>query len=145
MIGLVQRVSEASVSVNNEIIGEIEQGMLVLLGVEKDDGPKEIEKLANKLCRYRIFSDSEGKMNLNVEQIGGKILVVSQFTLVADTQKGNRPGFSRGATPEHGNAIYLQFIESLKQKGIPVETGQFGAEMKVALVNDGPATFQFQV
>lgn len=145
MIGLVQRVSEASVSVNNEIIGEIEQGMLVLLGVEKDDGPVEIEKLANKLCRYRIFSDSEGKMNLNVEQIGGKILVVSQFTLVADTQKGNRPGFSRGATPEHGNAIYLQFIESLKQKGIPVETGQFGAEMKVALVNDGPATFQFQV
>jgi D-tyrosyl-tRNA(Tyr) deacylase len=145
MIGLVQRVSEASVSVNNEIIGEIEQGMLVLLGVEKDDGPEVIEKLANKLCRYRIFSDSEGKMNLNVEQIGGKILVVSQFTLVADTQKGNRPGFSRGATPEHGNAIYLQFIESLKQKGIPVETGQFGAEMKVALVNDGPATFQFQV
>ena len=83
MIGLVQRVSEASVSVNNEIIGEIEQGMLVLLGVEKDDGPKEIEKLANKLCRYRIFSDSEGKMNLNVEQIGGKILVVrlNRFSL----------------------------------------------------------------
>lgn len=76
---------------------------------------------------------------------GGKVLVVSQFTLVADTQKGNRPGFSRGATPEHGNAIYLQFIESLRQKGIVVETGQFGAEMKVALVNDGPATFQFQV
>lgn len=145
MIGLVQRVSEASVSVNNEIIGEIEQGMLVLLGVEKDDGPEVIEKLANKLCRYRIFSDSDGKMNLNVEQIGGKVLVVSQFTLVADTQKGNRPGFSRGATPEHGNAIYLQFIESLRQKGIVVETGQFGAEMKVALVNDGPATFQFQV
>ncbi|MDO6539987.1 D-aminoacyl-tRNA deacylase [Alteromonas stellipolaris] len=145
MIGLVQRVSEASVSVNNEIIGEIEQGMLVLLGVEKDDGPKQIEKLANKLCRYRIFSDNDGKMNLNVEQIGGKVLVVSQFTLVADTQKGNRPGFSRGATPEHGNAIYLQFIESLRQKGIVVETGQFGAEMKVALVNDGPATFQFQV
>ncbi|MDO6567990.1 D-aminoacyl-tRNA deacylase [Alteromonas sp. 1_MG-2023] len=145
MIGLVQRVSEASVSVDNEIIGEIEQGMLVLLGVEKNDGPEEIEKLANKLCRYRIFSDSEGKMNLNVEQIGGKMLVVSQFTLVADTQKGNRPGFSRGATPEHGKAIYLQFIETLKHKGIVVETGQFGAEMKVALVNDGPATFQFQV
>ena len=102
MIGLIQRVSEANVTVAGEVIGEIGKGMLLLLGVEKEDGDAEIEKLANKLCRYRMFSDEDGKMNLNIEQVGGEILVVSQFTLVADTQKGNRPGFSRGATPEHG-------------------------------------------
>ena len=113
--------------------------------IKKEDGDAEIEKLANKLCRYRMFNDSDGKMNLNVEQIGGEILVVSQFTLVADTQKGNRPGFSRGATPEHGKTIYLKFIDALKSKGIPVATGQFGADMKVGLINDGPVTFQFNV
>lgn len=145
MIGLIQRVLEANVTVENEVIGEIGHGMLVLLGVEKEDGDAEIEKLANKLCRYRMFNDSDGKMNLNVEQVGGEILVVSQFTLVADTQKGNRPGFSRGATPEHGKTIYLKFIDVLKSKGIPVATGQFGADMKVGLINDGPVTFQFNV
>ena len=145
MIGLIQRVLEANVTVENEVIGEIGHGMLVLLGVEKEDGDVEIEKLANKLCRYRMFNDSDGKMNLNVEQVGGEILVVSQFTLVADTQKGNRPGFSRGATPEHGKTIYLKFIDALKSKGIPVATGQFGADMKVGLINDGPVTFQFNV
>ena len=145
MIGLIQRVLEANVTVENEVIGEIGHGMLVLLGVEKEDGDAEIEKLANKLCRYRMFNDRDGKMNLNVEQVGGEILVVSQFTLVADTQKGNRPGFSRGATPEHGKTIYLKFIDALKSKGIPVATGQFGADMKVGLINDGPVTFQFNV
>lgn len=145
MIGLIQRVLEANVTVENEVIGEIGHGMLVLLGVEKEDGDAEIEKLANKLCRYRMFNDSDGKMNLNVEQVSGEILVVSQFTLVADTQKGNRPGFSRGATPEHGKTIYLKFIDALKSKGIPVATGQFGADMKVGLINDGPVTFQFNV
>jgi D-tyrosyl-tRNA(Tyr) deacylase len=145
VIGLIQRVLEANVTVENEVIGEIGHGMLVLLGVEKEDGDIEIEKLANKLCRYRMFNDSDGKMNLNVEQVGGEILVVSQFTLVADTQKGNRPGFSRGATPEHGKTIYLKFIDALKSKGIPVATGQFGADMKVGLINDGPVTFQFNV
>jgi D-tyrosyl-tRNA(Tyr) deacylase len=145
VIGLIQRVLEANVTVENEVIGEIGHGMLVLLGVEKEDGDAEIEKLANKLCRYRMFNDSDGKMNLNVEQVGGEILVVSQFTLVADTQKGNRPGFSRGATPEHGKTIYLKFIDALKSKGIPVATGQFGADMKVGLINDGPVTFQFNV
>lgn len=145
MIGLIQRVSEASVSVNNEVVGNIGHGMLVLLGVEKSDNDASIEKLANKLSRYRMFSDSDGKMNLNIEQVGGEILVVSQFTLVADTQKGNRPGFSRGATPEHGEQIYNQFVSKLKSLNMAVQTGQFGADMQVALINDGPVTFQFHV
>lgn len=145
MIGLIQRVSEANVTVAGEVIGEIGKGMLVLLGVEKEDGDAEIEKLANKLCRYRMFSDEDGKMNLNIEQVGGEMLVVSQFTLVADTQKGNRPGFSRGATPEHGEAIYKKFVHALKAKGMAVSTGEFGADMQVGLVNDGPVTFHFNV
>ena len=145
MIGLIQRVSEANVTVAGEIIGEIGKGMLVLLGVEKEDGDAEIEKLANKLCRYRMFSDEDGKMNLNIEQVGGEILVVSQFTLVADTQKGNRPGFSRGATPEHGEAIYKKFVHALRAKGMAVSTGEFGADMQVGLVNDGPVNFHFNV
>nr|WP_216600726.1 D-aminoacyl-tRNA deacylase [Alteromonas sp. 07-89-2] len=145
VIGLIQRVSEANVTVAGNLIGEIGKGMLVLLGVEKEDGDAEIEKLANKLCRYRMFSDEDGKMNLNVEQVGGEILVVSQFTLVADTQKGNRPGFSRGASPEHGQAIYEKFVQSLKDKGMVVATGEFGADMQVGLINDGPVTFQFSV
>lgn len=145
MIGLIQRVSEASVTVDATTIGRIEQGMLLLLGVEKEDGQMQIDKLVKKVSQYRMFSDEQGKMNLNVQQAGGAILVVSQFTLVADTQKGNRPGFSRGASPEVGKALYLQFIEALKATGIPVQTGEFGADMKVHLVNDGPVTFHFQV
>ena len=145
MIGLIQRVSEASVTVDATTIGRIEQGMLLLLGVEKEDGQAQIDKLVKKVSQYRMFSDEQGKMNLNVQQAGGSILVVSQFTLVADTQKGNRPGFSRGASPEVGKALYLQFIEALKATGIPVQTGEFGADMKVHLVNDGPVTFHFQI
>lgn len=145
MIGLIQRVSQANVTVAGEVIGEIGNGMLVLLGVEKKDGDEEIEKLANKLCRYRMFNDADGKMNLNIEQVGGEFLVVSQFTLVADTQKGNRPGFSRGASPEHGEAIYKKFVNTLKNKGMTVATGEFGADMQVGLINDGPVTFQFNV
>lgn len=145
MIGLIQRVSEANVTVSGEVIGSIGKGMLVLLGVEKNDSDIEIEKLAAKLSRYRMFTDDDGKMNLNIEQVNGEILVVSQFTLVADTQKGNRPGFSRGATPEHGKAVYEKFVECLKAKGLTVATGEFGADMQVGLINDGPVTFQFQV
>lgn len=145
MIGLIQRVSEASVTVDATTIGRIEQGMLLLLGVEKEDGQAQIDKLVKKVSQYRMFSDEQGKMNLNVQQAGGSVLVVSQFTLVADTQKGNRPGFSRGASPEVGKALYLQFVEALKATGIPVQTGEFGADMKVHLVNDGPVTFHFQV
>ncbi len=145
MIGLIQRVSEASVTVDATTIGHIEQGMLLLLGVEKEDGQAQIDKLVKKVSQYRMFSDEQGKMNLNIQQAGGSVLVVSQFTLVADTQKGNRPGFSRGASPEVGKALYLQFVEALKATGIPVQTGEFGADMKVHLVNDGPVTFHFQV
>lgn len=145
MIGLIQRVSEASVAVDSAIIGKIDQGILLLLGVEKEDGLAQIEKLVKKVISYRIFSDDQGKMNLNVQQVGGAVLVVSQFTLVADTQKGNRPGFSRGASPEEGKRLYLQFVDALKATGIPVQTGEFGADMKVQLVNDGPVTFHFQL
>lgn len=145
MIGLVQRVTEASVTVDNQVISHIGQGMLVLLGVEKEDNETHIEKLANKLANYRLFSDENDKMNLNITQVGGEILVVSQFTLVADTQKGNRPGFSKGASPAHGEAIYQQFVQRLRQKDLKVSTGQFGADMKVALVNDGPVTFHFDI
>ncbi|MBU3023888.1 D-aminoacyl-tRNA deacylase [Aestuariibacter sp. A3R04] len=145
MIGLVQRVTDASVTVEGEVISHIARGMLVLLGIEKDDSDAEIEKLANKLVSYRMFADENDKMNLNIQQVEGEILVVSQFTLVADTQKGNRPGFSKGASPAHGEAIYQQFVQRLRQKGLKVSTGQFGANMKVSLVNDGPVTFHFQV
>ncbi len=145
MIGLVQRVAEASVSVDGTQISQINHGILLLLGVERDDSDEHIAKLVKKVSHYRMFADADGKMNLNVSQVQGEILVVSQFTLVADTQKGNRPGFSRGASPAHGEAIYQQFVAQLGNTGIPVKTGQFGADMQVALVNDGPVTFQFQV
>ncbi len=144
MIGLIQRVSQASVDVDNQQISAIGKGILLLLGVEKEDSAEQVEKLAQKICQYRIFSDEDGKMNLNVQQVGGSVLVVSQFTLVADTKKGNRPGFSRGASPEHGEKIYQNVIAALQGKGVDVQTGQFGADMQVSLVNDGPVTFQFQ-
>lgn len=143
MIALIQRVTQASVTVNDKTVGEIDRGMVVLLGVEKDDDHSQIQKLVRKLANYRLFSDEEGKMNLNIQQAQGKILLVSQFTLVADTQKGNRPGFSRGASPAHGEAIYNEAVTALTEAGLHVETGQFGADMQVALVNDGPVTFQF--
>ncbi|WP_018984806.1 D-aminoacyl-tRNA deacylase [Salinimonas chungwhensis] len=143
MIALIQRVSQASVAVDSQTIGSIHKGMVVLLGIEKNDGQAEIEKLVKKLANYRLFSDQDGKMNLNIQQAQGQILLVSQFTLVADTQKGNRPGFSRGATPEHSEAIYDTTIDAIKSAGLPLQTGQFGADMQVALVNDGPVTFQF--
>lgn len=144
MIGLIQRVSKASVEVDNCQISAIDKGILLLLGVEKDDTAEQVEKLAQKICQYRIFSDDAGKMNLNIQQVGGSVLVVSQFTLVADTKKGNRPGFSRGASPEHGDKIYQDVIAAIEGKGVTVKTGQFGADMQVSLVNDGPVTFQFQ-
>lgn len=145
MKGLIQRVSRASVTVEGEVIGAIDHGVLLLLGVEKDDDQAAADKLLKKVLSYRIFADDEGKMNLNVNQVNGGLLVVSQFTLVADTKKGTRPGFSKGATPEQGEALYDYFVEQAKLQHSVVETGQFGADMKVELLNDGPVTFLLEV
>ncbi|OCG02387.1 D-aminoacyl-tRNA deacylase [Gilliamella apis] len=144
MIALIQRVKHASVSVNNQIIGEIDQGLLVLLGVEQGDNEQKVIRLSEKVLGYRIFSDNDGKMNLNVQQINGKLLVVSQFTLAADTQKGMRPSFTKGASPDMANELYQFFVKQCQQH-IETQTGQFAADMQVSLINDGPVTFWLQV
>ncbi|XOV80235.1 MAG: D-aminoacyl-tRNA deacylase [Aestuariibacter sp.] len=145
MIALIQRVTEASVSVSENTLGKINHGLLVLLGVEADDGIAQVDKLATKVCNYRVFSDEQGKMNLNVQQVSGEILVVSQFTLMADTKKGNRPSFSNAGSPEQSERLYQAFISKITQIGVPCATGQFAADMQVSLVNDGPVTFWLQV
>jgi D-tyrosyl-tRNA(Tyr) deacylase len=145
MIALIQRVKHAQVEVDNQVVGQIGQGMLVLLGVEKTDTQAQVEKLCQKVIRYRIFADEQDKMNLNVQQVGGELLVVSQFTLVADTQSGNRPSFSSAAPPELGKRMYEAFLSEVKQNGLVCEAGRFGADMQVSLVNDGPVTFQLKV
>jgi len=141
---LIQRVRHASVQVDQNIIGAIDQGLLTLVGVERHDTEAEVEKLVNKMLNYRIFADSEGKMNLNVQQINGGVLLVSQFTLAADTKKGLRPGFSSAATPEQGEALFNRFVERTQQLHQPVQTGQFGADMQITLLNDGPVTFMLE-
>lgn len=145
MIALIQRVKHAKVEVSGEVVGEISQGILVLLGVEKNDDQAKAKKLSQKVLNYRIFSDENDKMNLNVQQVQGALLIVSQFTLVADTQSGNRPSFSSGASPQLGQEMYQYFIECCQQTETPCESGRFGADMQVTLVNDGPVTFQLQV
>ena len=145
MIALIQRVSEASVTVEGEVTGAIGQGLLVLLGVEQGDDEAKADKLLHRVSGYRIFPDQEGKMNLNVSQIGGSLLVVSQFTLAADTQRGMRPRFSCGAHPSEAERLYDYFVAKAAASGIPTETGRFAADMKVALVNEGPTTFWLQV
>ena len=144
MIALIQRVKHASVSVNNQIIGQIDQGLLVLLGIEQGDNEQKAIRLREKVLGYRIFSDDDGKMNLNVQQINGKLLVVSQFTLAADTQKGMRPSFTKGASPDMANELYQFFVQQCQQH-IETQTGQFAADMQVSLINDGPVTFWLQV
>jgi D-tyrosyl-tRNA(Tyr) deacylase len=144
MKALIQRVKHAKVEVDSEIIGAIDQGILVLLGVEKNDTKALADKLLKKLLAYRIFSDEAGKMNLNVQQVAGSVLVVSQFTLVADTQKGTRPGFSKGASPELGEQLYDYFVAQSGEH-IETQTGRFGADMQVSLQNDGPVTFMLEV
>ncbi|QUC05723.1 D-tyrosyl-tRNA(Tyr) deacylase [Aggregatibacter sp. oral taxon 513] len=140
MIALIQRVSSAKVEVDGEIVGQIGKGLLVLLGVEKDDDRQKADKLAEKVLNYRVFSDADDKMNLNVQQVAGEVLVVSQFTLVADTQKGLRPSFSKGATPSLANELYEYFTQKCGEK-VKVECGRFAADMQVSLVNEGPVTF----
>ena len=143
MIALIQRVSSAKVEVDGEIVGQIGKGLLVLLGVEKDDDRQKADKLAEKVLNYRVFSDADDKMNLNIQQVAGEVLVVSQFTLVADTQKGLCPSFSKGATPSLANELYEYFAQKCGEK-VKVECGRFAADMQVSLVNEGPVTFWLQ-
>jgi len=138
---LIQKVKEASVSVENRIVGEIGAGYLLFLGVQKGDSAVQADFLARKVNGLRIFKDEQGKMNLSISDVGGQILVVSQFTLVGDTSRGNRPGFDTAARPEDAKVLYEYFIEKLKEYGHTVETGVFQEEMLVSLVNDGPSTF----
>ncbi|GGD59435.1 D-aminoacyl-tRNA deacylase [Lacimicrobium alkaliphilum] len=145
MIGLLQRVTHADVRVDDEVVGKIGPGIMLLLGVEKGDDQAKAERLCERVLNYRMFNDEQGKMNLSLRQTGGELLVVSQFTLVADTQKGNRPGFSRGGDPHTSRALYEYFIEKAGAAGIHCESGCFGADMRVSLTNDGPVTFQLSV
>ena len=140
MKALIQRVSEASVLVGERTTGSIGKGVLVLLGVEENDNEKSCRKLAEKVMSYRIFPDKEGKMNLSLKDVEGELLVVSQFTLAADTRKGLRPSFTQAAEPSKANALYKLFVDVSSQTIAHVATGEFGADMKVALVNDGPVT-----
>ena len=144
VIALIQRVSEASVRVESEVVGSIDQGLLVLLGVEKEDDEVKAKRLMERVTTYRVFEDDQGKMNLNVKQVGGQVLVVSQFTLPADTKKGTRAGFSRGADPIDAERLY-DYFSDLCQQVLPTQRGRFAADMKVSLTNDGPVTFWLQV
>lgn len=143
MIALIQRVKHAQVDINQQTVGKIEHGLLVLLGVEKDDNDIRAAKLLDKILSYRVFSDEAGKMNRHVGQVGGSLLIVSQFTLLADTKNGSRPSFSNGATPDKAQHYYQWFCQEAAKR-IHTETGQFGADMQVSLLNDGPVTFWLQ-
>ena len=137
---VLQRVAHASVTVEEKVIGKIERGFLLLVGVTHDDAMEDMEYLVRKIVQMRIFEDEEGKLNRSIQDIGGEILSVSQFTLYADTKKGNRPSFSKAAPGDVAIEMFEQFNGLLRETGIPVETGQFGADMKVELLNDGPVT-----
>ena len=140
MRAVVQRVTEASVTVEGKTVGSIGSGLMVLLGVEQEDTEKDGAYLAEKLAGLRIFEDDHEKMNLSVQQVGGSILLVSQFTLLGDVRHGKRPSFTQAAPPREADALYEDLADRLRQKGIPVETGQFQAHMEMSLVNDGPVT-----
>ncbi|WP_323042104.1 D-aminoacyl-tRNA deacylase [Gemmobacter sp.] len=140
MRALIQRVTEASVTVDTRVTGAIGPGLLVLVCAMQGDTPAEADRLAVRLAKLRIFQDDAGKMNRSVRDIGGAVLVVSQFTLAADTSRGNRPGFSNAAPPDVGERLYEHFMAALQREGLPVERGEFGADMKVRLLNDGPVT-----
>ena len=141
MIGLIQRVKRASVTIDNKLYSNIDSGILVLFGVEKGDVKEKADRIADKISKLRIFEDENGKMNKSVTDISGEILVVSQFTLAGNCSKGTRPSFDNAEEPQKANEMYEYFIEQLKQKGLLVKTGVFGAMMDVELINDGPVTF----
>jgi D-tyrosyl-tRNA(Tyr) deacylase len=140
MRGVVQRVKRASVSVDNKIIGEIENGILLLLGVENTDDEKDLEYMADKVPNLRIFEDENGKMNKSLTDVNGGLLVISQFTLLGDARKGRRPSFIQAAAPDKAVPMYESFIDKMKEKEIKTQCGEFGADMQVELVNDGPVT-----
>jgi len=144
MIAMIQRVTNASVTVKNELVGQITNGLLVLLAVEKGDDDKKCKRLSERVLAYRMFSDENDKMNLNVQQAGGALLVISQFTLAADTKRGNRPSFSKSAEPSEAKRLYEQFNDHCREH-LTVETGIFAADMQVTSTNDGPVTFWLEV
>ena len=141
MIGLLQRVSHARVEVEGEIIGRIDRGLMVLVAVHRDDTDKDVARLAERLLGYRVFPDEAGRMNLSVRDIGGGLLLVPQFTLTADTRKGTRASFTRGAPPDMASAFFDALVAACRRELDTVETGEFGANMQVSLTNDGPVTF----
>jgi len=145
MIALLQRVLEARVTVEGEVTGAINAGLMVLVCAERNDTVKEAEALLAKLLSYRVFADDAGKMNRSVADIGGGLLLVPQFTLAADTRSGTRPSFTPAATPEEGRRLFDHFVEAARERHGSVETGRFGAHMQVSLTNDGPVTFWLQV
>ena len=145
MIALIQRVTQASVAVEGETVGAVGKGVLALIGVEAGDAARQADRLLERVLNYRIFPDSEGRMNLSLRDTGGGLMLVSQFTLVADTGKGNRPGFSRGAAPEAGRKWFDYLLSRAAEQHPVVASGRYGADMQVSLVNDGPVTFWLQV
>jgi D-aminoacyl-tRNA deacylase len=145
MKALVQRVTEAAVRIDGEVVGEIGPGLMILVCAMQGDDDAMPARLAARIARLRIFRDAAGKMNLSLRDTGGAALIVSQFTLAADTTRGNRPGFSGAADPATGNRLYEDFVAAMAAEGIPSATGRFGADMKVSLVNDGPVTIPVEV
>lgn len=144
MKALIQRVKKAQVNVEGKTVGQIEQGILALIGIEKNDTCDNAQRLLKKICNYRIFSDSENKMNLSIQDINGGLLLVSQFTLVANTQKGLRPSFSSAANPQMSEELYDYLVTQAQETDLNIQTGQFAANMQISLINDGPVTFNLQ-
>ena len=145
MIGLLQRVQQAQVDIGAECVASIGAGLLVLVGVQHDDNEATADRLLERLLGYRVFADAEGKMNLSIKQAAGELLLVPQFTLAADTRSGMRPGFSTAASPAVGQQLFAYLLEQARKQPLPVASGQFGEDMRVSLVNDGPVTFWLEV
>ena len=141
MIAVIQRCSRGKVTVSEKVVGEIDNGLVILLGVQKGDTEKDANFLVNKISGLRIFSDENDKMNLSIKDVNGSALIISQFTLCGDTKKGRRPSFIKAATPNDGNRLYEYFMSEMKKSDVPIESGEFGAMMDVELVNNGPVTF----